>query len=684
MATLYRCRTPTDRLCPCGRVARELRRQGIPFERDARALAAARPRRGGGAQRPAHRVPLLVLDGEAICDSHRIVEHLRWRAGRCSTVLTEMLRQPRPLLPCSHWRPLPRRTPQVPRRWPFGDVRAGMSCTVASVIHGTDVTTFDAHVDDVIAAGLGPGDGAHPRHGLRAGGRRARASVPGSPARRSPARGRTARRGSSARSPRRSAPTAARPCSRRRSRRSSASRSTRRAPPPRGARAAALLRRARPISEPLSYSGLSPGGRPGLPARRRARRPHARARAAAAGAGAGAAGDRPRLGDRRDARDGRRRRRRDRHRRVRRRHDRLGLRASVRRGRPALDVPDRGLRLRRRQQPARHRRTRRPTSSRRPTATIGTLTQDGVSGVVGRLGAPPPSFPLQVSVRDLDTRRLTGLRAQVADERAIGLPTGSSALSAVAPAGDRPGALRGARRLAGAAERRHVPADRGPAAAQEAARVLQHLRRRRRQRRRAGRRPARRRRGRRDADPRRLRRRPADDHRRAGRPARRARPAHRDAHAPAAARARAPRQHDQRARHAAPPGRRDARAHDARAGSRATRRAARATCSSRAPRPTSRRASPAATRATIDLSSLFEPGSGDAPAGPASIAGARDARSPALHRYDGVTARFLPPGASVPQNLPGGAEGFAQRARRVFRDPPLRIAGRARLPIIVR
>jgi hypothetical protein len=25
-------------------------------------------------------VPLVVLDGEAICDSKRIVEHLRWRA----------------------------------------------------------------------------------------------------------------------------------------------------------------------------------------------------------------------------------------------------------------------------------------------------------------------------------------------------------------------------------------------------------------------------------------------------------------------------------------------------------------------------------------------------------------------------------------------------------------------------
>lgn len=28
------------------------------------------------------RVPLLVIDGEAICDSRRIVEHLRWRRAR--------------------------------------------------------------------------------------------------------------------------------------------------------------------------------------------------------------------------------------------------------------------------------------------------------------------------------------------------------------------------------------------------------------------------------------------------------------------------------------------------------------------------------------------------------------------------------------------------------------------------
>ena len=76
---LYRCRTPTDRLCPCGRVARELRRRGIAVE-------ARRVRKGEREEVDAltgqDRVPLLVIGHEAICDSRRIVEHLRWRDGQ--------------------------------------------------------------------------------------------------------------------------------------------------------------------------------------------------------------------------------------------------------------------------------------------------------------------------------------------------------------------------------------------------------------------------------------------------------------------------------------------------------------------------------------------------------------------------------------------------------------------------
>ena len=80
-AVLYRCRNPTDRLCPCGRVARELRRHGIDAE--VRRVSWRRSARAEVDELTGQdRVPLLVLGGEAICDSHRIVEHLRWRAAQ--------------------------------------------------------------------------------------------------------------------------------------------------------------------------------------------------------------------------------------------------------------------------------------------------------------------------------------------------------------------------------------------------------------------------------------------------------------------------------------------------------------------------------------------------------------------------------------------------------------------------
>ena len=79
MATLYRCRTPTDHLCPCGRVARELRRQGIEAD-EVRVPWRRREREEVAALSGQRTVPLLVLGGEEICDSRRIVEHLRWRA----------------------------------------------------------------------------------------------------------------------------------------------------------------------------------------------------------------------------------------------------------------------------------------------------------------------------------------------------------------------------------------------------------------------------------------------------------------------------------------------------------------------------------------------------------------------------------------------------------------------------
>lgn len=78
MATLYRCNTPTDWLCPCGRVARALRRDAI--EVNTVVVGQRRSRREEvEALSGQRRVPVLVLDGEVICDSKRIIEHLRHR-----------------------------------------------------------------------------------------------------------------------------------------------------------------------------------------------------------------------------------------------------------------------------------------------------------------------------------------------------------------------------------------------------------------------------------------------------------------------------------------------------------------------------------------------------------------------------------------------------------------------------
>ncbi|HUA69721.1 MAG TPA: glutathione S-transferase N-terminal domain-containing protein [Solirubrobacteraceae bacterium] len=83
MATLYRCSTPTNWLCPCGKVARALRRDGVEFEQVV--VPQRRSRRPEVvALTGQRRVPVLVIDGEAICDSRRIIEHLEWRRSRTS------------------------------------------------------------------------------------------------------------------------------------------------------------------------------------------------------------------------------------------------------------------------------------------------------------------------------------------------------------------------------------------------------------------------------------------------------------------------------------------------------------------------------------------------------------------------------------------------------------------------
>ncbi len=78
MATLYRCSTPTNWLCPCGRVARTLKRDGIDYE--SVVVPQRRSRRPEvEALSGQRRVPVLVLEGDVICDSRRIVEHLELR-----------------------------------------------------------------------------------------------------------------------------------------------------------------------------------------------------------------------------------------------------------------------------------------------------------------------------------------------------------------------------------------------------------------------------------------------------------------------------------------------------------------------------------------------------------------------------------------------------------------------------
>ncbi|MCW2966546.1 MAG: hypothetical protein JWM71_318 [Solirubrobacteraceae bacterium] len=92
------------------------------------------------------------------------------------------------------------------------------------------------------------------------------------------------------------------------------------------------------------------------------------------------------------------------------------------------------------------------------------------------------------------------------------------------------------------------------------------------------------------------------------------------------------------------------------------------------------------------LTSLFGSASGSVDeAGPPTI-GALAKQIGALHRYDGVTASFRPRhkkseglgSATADDALPGGAEGRALRERRVYRNPNLRLSGAVSIPVVVR
>ena len=77
MTVLYRCKAPTDLVCRCGKVARRLRAMGVDFD-EVRVPFLKRDRPEVEELTGQRWVPVLVHDGEAVHDSHRILEYLAW------------------------------------------------------------------------------------------------------------------------------------------------------------------------------------------------------------------------------------------------------------------------------------------------------------------------------------------------------------------------------------------------------------------------------------------------------------------------------------------------------------------------------------------------------------------------------------------------------------------------------
>jgi glutaredoxin 3 len=76
--TLYRCRTPTNWLCACGRIARELKKRDLDFEQ-VRVSQRRRTRVEIEELTGQKWVPVLVDGEEVIHDSHRIIQYLAAR-----------------------------------------------------------------------------------------------------------------------------------------------------------------------------------------------------------------------------------------------------------------------------------------------------------------------------------------------------------------------------------------------------------------------------------------------------------------------------------------------------------------------------------------------------------------------------------------------------------------------------
>ena len=77
---LYRCRTPTNFLCPCGAVARRLARHGLEY-RTERVPYSRKDRPEIVELTKQNRVPVLVDGDEVIHDSKRINQYLDWKYG---------------------------------------------------------------------------------------------------------------------------------------------------------------------------------------------------------------------------------------------------------------------------------------------------------------------------------------------------------------------------------------------------------------------------------------------------------------------------------------------------------------------------------------------------------------------------------------------------------------------------
>ena len=77
---LYRCGTPTNVLCPCGAVARRLKKLGLEYRTErVQRRRSQRPEIVELTKKPY--VPVLVDGEEVVSDSRRILQYLDWRYG---------------------------------------------------------------------------------------------------------------------------------------------------------------------------------------------------------------------------------------------------------------------------------------------------------------------------------------------------------------------------------------------------------------------------------------------------------------------------------------------------------------------------------------------------------------------------------------------------------------------------